>query len=113
MVDYGRELNIRLIGLVYPIVKGFKPFLKIFTELFGNMKKISYLSIIHTQKVEISLNLNKKMVNQMTRKEAATILKKYEVNGMIGIHFKSKPAPKQEYFEAKQRWNEIVKEQRN
>ena len=53
------------------------------------------------------------MATQMTRKEAATIMKKYEVNGMIGIHFKSKPAPKEEYFEAKKRWSEIVKEQRN
>ncbi len=43
----------------------------------------------------------------MTRKEAATIMKKYEKNGMIGIKVK------QEYFIAKQRWNEIVKEQRN
>ena len=60
-----------------------------------------------------SLKSTKKMATQMTRKEAATIMKKYEVNGMIGIHFKSKPAPKEEYFEAKKRWNEIVKEQRN
>ena len=52
------------------------------------------------------------MEKQMTRKEAATIMKKYEVNGMIGEHFKSKPKPRQEYFEAKQRWNEIVKEQK-
>jgi len=43
---------------------------------------------------------------QMTRKEAAIILKKYEKNGMIGMNVK------QEYFQAKQRWNEIVKEQK-
>ena len=42
--------------------------------------------------------------NEMTRKEAATIMKKYEKNGMIGIKVK------QEYFIAKERWNEIVKE---
>lgn len=42
--------------------------------------------------------------NEMTRKEAATIMKKYEKNGMIGLKVK------QEYFIAKQRWNEIVKE---
>lgn len=77
------------------------------------MKNYSYLYINKQTKGRDFLKSNKKMVNQMTRKEAATILKKYEVNGMIGIHFKSKPAPKEEYFEAKKRWNEIVKEQRN
>jgi len=46
------------------------------------------------------------METKMTRKEAATIMKKYEKNGMIGIKVK------QEYFKAKQRWNEIVKEQK-
>jgi hypothetical protein len=44
---------------------------------------------------------------EMTRKEAATIMKKYEKNGMIGW---KGTFPKQEYFIAKQRWNEIVKE---
>ena len=43
----------------------------------------------------------------MTRKEAATIMKKYETNGMIGVKVK------EEYFQAKQRWNEIVKKTRN
>lgn len=52
---------------------------------------------------------NKTMTNtkEMTRKEAATIMKKYEKNGMIGW---KGTFPKQEYFIAKQRWNEIVKE---
>jgi hypothetical protein len=76
-------------------------------------KFIRIFDITNKQKVGISSNPTKKMATQMTRKEAATIMKKYEVNGMIGIHFKSKPAPKEEYFIAKQRWNEIVKEQRN
>jgi hypothetical protein len=40
----------------------------------------------------------------MTRKEAAIIMKKYEKHGMIGIKVK------QEYFIAKKRWNEIVKQ---
>ena len=43
------------------------------------------------------------MANPMTRKEAATIMKKYETNGMIGLKVK------QEYFEAKNIWNDIVK----
>lgn len=34
--------------------------------------------------------------NTMTRKEAATIMKKYEKNGMIGLNVK------QEYFNAQQ-----------
>jgi hypothetical protein len=42
--------------------------------------------------------------SEMTRKQAATIMKKYEKNGMIGLKVK------QEYFIAKERWNEIVKE---
>jgi hypothetical protein len=70
-----------------------------------NKSYIRYIKQLQTQK-------HKTMEKQMTRKEAATIMKKYEVNGMIGEHFKSKPKPKQEYFEAKQRWNEIVKEQK-
>jgi len=48
----------------------------------------------------------------LTRKEAATIMKKYEVNGMIGEHFKLKPKPKQEYYEAKKIWQQRVKEQK-
>ena len=44
------------------------------------------------------------MKNQMARKEAATIMKKYEVNGMIG------PKVKEEYFIAKRIWNQIVKQ---
>ena len=53
---------------------------------------------------------NKTMTNtkEMTRKEAATIMKKYEKYGGIGWNG---TFPKQEYFIAKQRWNEIVKEQ--
>jgi hypothetical protein len=43
---------------------------------------------------------------QMTRKEAAIIMNTYEKNGMIGIKVK------QEYFIAKQNWNQIVKEQK-
>jgi hypothetical protein len=70
-------------------------------------KIIRIFDITNKQKVGISLNPTKKMATEMTRKEAATIMKKYEKNGMIGIKVK------QEYFEAKQRWNEIVKEQRN
>lgn len=46
------------------------------------------------------------MKNQMTRKEAATIMKKYEVNGAI---FTKGVFPKEEYFIAKRIWNEIVK----
>ena len=46
------------------------------------------------------------MEKQMTRKEAAIIMKKYEKNGMIGI--KVKP----EYFIAKQIWKQKVKEQK-
>jgi hypothetical protein len=46
------------------------------------------------------------MKNQMTRKEAATIMKKYEVNGAI---FTPKVL-KEEYFIAKRIWNEIVKQ---
>jgi hypothetical protein len=46
--------------------------------------------------------------NEMTRKEAAIIMKKYEKNG--GIGWKG-TFPKKEYFIAKKRWNEIVKEQ--
>jgi hypothetical protein len=45
---------------------------------------------------------------EMTRKEAAIIMKKYEKYG--GIGWKG-TFPKQEYFIAKQRWNEIVKEE--
>jgi ribosomal protein L19E len=70
-------------------------------------KFIRIFDITNKQKVWISSNPTKKMATQMTRKEAATIMKKYEKNGMIGIKVK------QEYFIAKQRWNEIVKEQRN
>jgi len=47
---------------------------------------------------------------QMTRKEAAIIMKKYEKYG--GIGWKG-TFPKQEYFIAKQRWNEIVKDLKN
>ena len=71
------------------------------------MKNYSYLYINKQTKGKDFLKSNKKMETQMTRKEAATIMKKYEKNGMIGIKVK------QEYFEAKKRWNEIVKEQRN
>lgn len=46
---------------------------------------------------------------QMTRKEAAIIMKKYEKYGMIGL---KGTFPKEEYFQAKQRWNQIVKEQK-
>jgi hypothetical protein len=46
--------------------------------------------------------------SEMTRKQAATIMKKYEKNGMIGW---KGTFPKQEYFIAKQRWNEIVREE--
>lgn len=40
----------------------------------------------------------------MTRKEAATIMKKYETNGMIGLKVK------QEYFDAKQIYKQRVEE---
>lgn len=43
----------------------------------------------------------------MTRKEAATIMKKYEKNGMIGINVK------EEYFTAKRIYKERVKEEQN
>ena len=56
-----------------------------------------FVSLIYNQTLKI-----------MTRKKAAQIMKKYEVNGMIGEHFKVKP--KQEYFEAKKIWNQLVKQ---
>ena len=64
------------------------------------MKNYSYLYINKQTKGRDFLKSKK----NMTRKEAATIMKKYEKNGMIGINVK------QEYFIAKQRWNEIVKQ---
>jgi hypothetical protein len=62
---------------------------------------MNYFSYLYTT------NLNNKTMANLTRKQAATIMKKYEKNGMIGINVK------QEYFTAKQRWNQIVKEERN
>jgi hypothetical protein len=56
-------------------------------------------------KVNNNTKTNKKMENQMTRKEAASIMKKYEVNGMI---FTKGTFPKEEYFIAKRIWNQIV-----
>lgn len=46
------------------------------------------------------------MKKQMTRKEAAIIMKKYQKNGMIGMNVK------EEYFTAKQIWKQRVKEQK-
>ncbi len=64
------------------------------------MKNYSYLYINKQTKGRDFLKSKK----NMTRKEAATIMKKYEKNGMIGINVK------QEYFIAKQIWNQIVKQ---
>ena len=50
------------------------------------------------------------MATQMTRKESATIIKKYEKYGMVGIHLKKTPAPKEEYYIAKQIWKQRVEE---
>jgi hypothetical protein len=75
-------------------------------KIFGRLKKLSYIVYIKHTKGKDFLKSTQQMETQMTRKEAAIIMKKYEKNGMIGM--KVKP----EYFIAKQIWKQRVKEQK-
>jgi hypothetical protein len=75
-------------------------------KTFGRLKKLSYIVYIKHTKGKDFLKSTQQMETQMTRKEAAIIMKKYEKNGMIGM--KVKP----EYFIAKQIWKQRVKEQK-
>ncbi len=77
------------------------------------MKNYSYLYINKQTKGRDFLKSNKKMINQMTRKEAATIMKKYEVNGMVrnvtDEYINAKQIYKQRVEEEQKKLNDLMK----